>query len=152
LDYSRNKSLQTEASAVMVVEKKDDSICFHIKLYKKYRSTYKIISVAQKRANDHIILKSSNQTKVSWKIINKEPEKRYMTNQNISLEIGSMSVTNPQHLSYQFNAYFVDSVDRMLNLNNDDSRCVSLLTYLEILIRCLWSLLLRRRYYRLLIN
>jgi hypothetical protein len=28
-----------------------------------------------------------------------------------------MSVTNPQHISYQFNAYFVDNVDRMLNLN-----------------------------------
>jgi hypothetical protein len=34
-----------------------------------------------------------------------------------SVHIGSMSITNPQHISYQFNAYFVDNIDRMLNLN-----------------------------------
>jgi hypothetical protein len=28
-----------------------------------------------------------------------------------------MSVTNPQHISYQFNACFADNVGRMLNLN-----------------------------------
>jgi hypothetical protein len=33
-----------------------------------------------------------------------------------------MLVTNPQHLSYQFNAYFMDSVDRILNLNKDDKQ------------------------------
>jgi hypothetical protein len=39
------------------------------------------------------------------------------TNENISLDIGSMSVTNPHHISYKFNAYFVDNVDRILYLN-----------------------------------
>jgi hypothetical protein len=28
-----------------------------------------------------------------------------------------MSVTNPRHISYQFNVYFVDNVDMMVNLN-----------------------------------
>jgi hypothetical protein len=125
LDYSRDKSLQTEASIVMDVTKKDDSTCSNIKLYKKYQSTYKIISMGRKHANDRIIFKSSDQTEALLKIIKKESGNGYMTNQNTSLEIGSISVTSPQHLSYQFNAYFVDSVDRVLNLNNDDKQvCV----------------------------
>jgi hypothetical protein len=30
-----------------------------------------------------------------------------------------MTVTNPQHISYQFNAFFVDNVDKLINLKKD---------------------------------
>jgi hypothetical protein len=30
-----------------------------------------------------------------------------------------MTVTNPQHISYQFNAFFVDNVDKFINLKKD---------------------------------
>jgi hypothetical protein len=83
----------------------------------------KITSVAQKRGSDHIILKSSNETKALWKVINKESGRGFITIQTISLEPDSMSVTNMQHLPYKFNAYFVDSVDRLLNLNDDKQAC-----------------------------
>jgi hypothetical protein len=41
------------------------------------------------------------------------------TNQNISLEMGSLLVTNPQYIPYQFNDFSVDHVDRMVNINKD---------------------------------
>jgi hypothetical protein len=37
------------------------------------------------------------------------------TNQNISLKIGSMMVTNLQYISQQLNAFFIENVDRTLN-------------------------------------
>jgi uncharacterized protein YpiB (UPF0302 family) len=62
---------------------------------KKHQSIYKkILSVARKRENDRIISRSKNHTKALWQIIKNESGNCQKTNQNIFLEIGSMSVTN----------------------------------------------------------
>lgn len=68
---------------------------------------------ARKRANDRIIVNSSNRTKALWNIIKKETGKGCISNPTIALEIGSVLVTNPQLLSYHFNDHFVEIVDRM---------------------------------------
>jgi hypothetical protein len=49
--------------------------------------------------------------------------KRFISHQNISLEMGPMLITDLQCLSYQFNDYFVDSVDEMFVPAND-ARCL----------------------------
>jgi hypothetical protein len=41
------------------------------------------------------------------------------TNQNISLKTGFMIVTNPQYISHQFNAFFIENADRLVNQNKD---------------------------------
>jgi hypothetical protein len=75
---------------------------------KKYKSTYnQILIVAKQRANDCIILNSSNQTKALWNVIKNETGKGFIQNQNISLQIDSMLVTNPQYVSHYFNDHFV---------------------------------------------
>jgi hypothetical protein len=89
---------------------------------KKYQSTYnKILLAAKKSLNVHTILYSSNQIKALWNIIRDETGKSSISHQNISLEMGPMltSIKDPQCLSYQFNGYFVDSVDRMFAPPND---------------------------------
>jgi hypothetical protein len=75
--------------------------------------------VAKKRANDHIILNSTNQIKALWNIIKNETGKGFIQNQNISLEIDSMLVTNPQYLSHHFNDHFVERVGKMFTPIND---------------------------------
>jgi hypothetical protein len=62
----------------------------------------KVISEDQKREIDRIILRSKNHTKASWQAIKRESGKGHKTNHNISLEIGSMPVCNPQYTSNQF--------------------------------------------------
>jgi hypothetical protein len=78
-----------------------------------------VISEAQKRENDRIILRSTKLTNTLWQIIKKESGNCHKINQNISLEMGSLLVTNPQIIPYQFNVFFVDNLDRMINLNKD---------------------------------
>jgi hypothetical protein len=39
----------------------------------------------------------------------------------LSLEIGCISVSNPQYISHQFNAYFIENVDRMTHVNKDQN-------------------------------
>jgi hypothetical protein len=92
---------------------------FTLNYIKNIRIYKKVISEARIRENGRIISRSMNHTKASWQIINKESGNCHKTNRNISLEIGSKLVTNPQYISYQFNAFFVESVDRMINQKKD---------------------------------
>jgi exonuclease III len=88
---------------------------------KSYQKIYKkVISEARKR-DDRIILRSKNHTKTLWQIIKKEIGISQKTNPNISLEIDSILVSNPQHISHQFNTFFVENVDRMINVNKDQN-------------------------------
>ena len=52
-------------------------------------------------------------------IIKKESGNGFTEIENISLEIYSMLVTNPQDISHQFNEFFVNSVDRLIHLNRN---------------------------------
>jgi hypothetical protein len=73
-----------------------------------------------------IILRSKNHTKTLWQVIKKEVGNNQKANPNISLEIDSISVSNPQYISHQFNSFFIENVDRMINVNKDQNhRCVS---------------------------
>jgi hypothetical protein len=67
-----------------------------------------VISEARKRENDRIILRSKNHTKSLWQIIKKEVGNSQKADPNISSEIGSISVSNPQYISHQFNAFFIE--------------------------------------------
>ena len=49
-----------------------------------------------------------------WQIINKETGKFNKTNQNVSLKIDSKIITNPQYISEQFNAFYINSVKNIL--------------------------------------
>jgi hypothetical protein len=101
MDHARDKRLQTEA-----IKKKISLSDQTLNYINKYQRTYKkVISEAQKRENDRIILRSTNHIKALWQIIKKESGNCHKTNQNISLEMGSLLVTNAQYISYQFNAY-----------------------------------------------
>jgi hypothetical protein len=62
----------------------------------------------KKSANDRTILYSCNETKALWNIIRDETGNGSISHQNISLEMGTILITDPQCLSYQFNDYFVD--------------------------------------------
>jgi hypothetical protein len=68
-----------------------------------------VSSEARKRDNDRIS-RSINHTKALDHIIKKESGNYQKINLNVSLKIGSMIVTNPQNISHQFNAFFVDDV------------------------------------------
>jgi hypothetical protein len=74
---------------------------------KKYQVTYKkAILEAWKRENDRIISRSINHTKALWQITKKKLGNYQKINQNISLKISPMIVTNPEYISHQFNAFF----------------------------------------------
>jgi hypothetical protein len=86
---------------------------------KKYQRIYrKVISVARQRENDQIIQRSINNSKTLWQII-KESGNSFTEIENISLEIDSVLVTNPQDISHQFNEFFVNSVDKLIYLNKN---------------------------------
>jgi hypothetical protein len=83
-------------SVASFVKKKDDFVYFCIGLLTKIQEYLNNILIAAKtRANDRIILNSRHQTKALRNIIKNETGKGFMQNQNISLEIDSLLVTNP---------------------------------------------------------
>jgi hypothetical protein len=89
-----------------------------LKYIKKYQKIYrKVISVACQRENYRIIQRSNNNSKTLWQVIKKESGNSLIAQNNISLEIDSVQVTNPQDISQQFNEFFVNSVDKLIYLN-----------------------------------
>jgi hypothetical protein len=65
-----------------------------------------MISEARKKEKHRVISWSVNHAKALWQIIKKESGNYQKTNQNVSLKVGSMIVTNPQYISHQVNAFF----------------------------------------------
>jgi hypothetical protein len=72
-----------------------------------------MILEAWKRENDRIISRSINHTKALWQIIKKISELS-KNKQSISLKTGSM-ILNKSTISNQFNAFFIENVERTLN-------------------------------------
>jgi hypothetical protein len=97
------------------------SVSVHtLKYVKAYQRIYKnVISVARQRGNDRIIQRSVKNPKPLWQIIKKDSGNSSTETENISLNMDSMSVTNPQAVSQQSNEFFVNSVDKLIYPNNN---------------------------------
>jgi hypothetical protein len=86
---------------------------------KSYQTIYKqVISDAKIGYNDKFILTSTNPTKAMWQLINMETGNFSKINHKIVLKKGAKIVTKPQHTAEQFDAFFVDSVENLVVLNN----------------------------------
>jgi hypothetical protein len=101
--------------------KRKMSLSVHILKYvKTYQRIYrKVISVACQRENDRIIQRSDKNSKTLWLIIKKESGNSFIDIEHISLKMDSMLVANPQDVSQQFNEFFVNSVVKLIYLNEN---------------------------------
>jgi hypothetical protein len=90
------------------------------KYIKKYQKIYrKEISVAHQRENGRIIKRSVNKSKTLWQIIEKETANSHNEIENVSLQIDSKLVIDPQVVSQQFIEFFVNSVGKLIHSNKN---------------------------------
>ena len=82
----------------------------------KYNKTYrKIIKEAKKRENDRFLLQATNKHKAMWQVINKELGKSTTKKQDITINIGSTEIVDPEVITELFNAHFCEAPDELLN-------------------------------------
>jgi hypothetical protein len=89
-------------------------------MYNKYQQIYsKVICVARQRENDRIIKRSANKCKTLWQTIKRETANIHNEVENISLQIDSKLVIDPQVISQQFNEFFVNSIGKLIYSNKN---------------------------------
>jgi len=87
----------------------------------KYNKTYrKIIKEAKKRENDRFLLQATNKHKAMWQVINKELGKSTTKKQDITINIGSTEIVDPEVITELFNAHFCEVPDELLNKRKFD--------------------------------
>jgi hypothetical protein len=91
-----------------------------LKYMKKYQNiNRKVISVARQRENDRVIKRSVNKSKTLWQTIKNETANIHNKIENISLQIDSKLVVDPQDISQQFSEFFVNSVGKLIHSNKN---------------------------------
>jgi hypothetical protein len=90
----------------------------------------KVIKLTQKAQNDHFIKNSSNKTKASWNVINKNKSKQAIDNIPEILSNGKC-VTSPIKIAQEFNRYFINLTHSNVNIfstNDKNSRHMNSMT------------------------
>ena len=89
--------------------------------YETYSKIYKrVIKEAKKRENDRFILQATNKPKAMWQIINKELGKSTTKRQDLSINMGSIEIYDPNVISEIFNAHFCETPVELLNKNKSN--------------------------------
>jgi len=89
--------------------------------FRFYISEYQLIykhlvkEAKKKRYNVKFILSSKNKTKGIWQVINRETGNFPHNNHNMQLQNSTEIITDTQLISENFNSYFIDTVNDLLN-------------------------------------